>query len=103
MWLHAVLQLVCDCTCDCTCDPPTSPPLPPYLSSLTPLLPYPTAISPAESSYGETLSTLRYASRAKNIVNRPTVNEVQTSQQISESLEGARSDGMLSSQIWNGP
>ena len=35
-----------------------------------------TAISPAESSYGETLSTLRYASRAKKIINRPTVNEV---------------------------
>jgi len=32
-------------------------------------------ISPAESSYGETLSTLRYASRAKNITNKPTVNE----------------------------
>ena len=27
-------------------------------------------------NYGETLSTLRYASRAKKIVNRPTVNEV---------------------------
>ena len=26
-------------------------------------------------NYGETLSTLRYASRAKNIVNSPTVNE----------------------------
>ena len=36
----------------------------------------PPAISPAESSYGETLSTLRYSSRAKNIVNEPTVNEV---------------------------
>ena len=36
------------------------------------------AISPAESSYGETLSTLRYASRAKKIINRPTVNEVHT-------------------------
>ena len=34
------------------------------------------AISPAKSSYGETLSTLRYSSRAKNIVNEPTVNEV---------------------------
>ena len=34
------------------------------------------AVSPAESSYGETLSTLRYASRAKNIVNKPTINEV---------------------------
>ena len=34
------------------------------------------AISPAESSYEETLSTLRYASRAKNIMNKPVVNEV---------------------------
>ena len=34
------------------------------------------AISPAEVSFGETLSTLRYASRAKNIVNKPVVNEV---------------------------
>ena len=34
------------------------------------------AISPAEVSFGETLSTLRYASRAKNIVNKPIVNEV---------------------------
>lgn len=33
------------------------------------------AISPADVNYGETLSTLRYASRAKNIVNKPTVNE----------------------------
>lgn len=33
------------------------------------------AISPADCNYGETLSTLRYANRAKNIINRPTVNE----------------------------
>lgn len=33
------------------------------------------AVSPADVNYGETLSTLRYASRAKNIVNKPTVNE----------------------------
>lgn len=33
------------------------------------------AISPADVNYGETLSTLHYASRAKNIVNSPTVNE----------------------------
>lgn len=33
------------------------------------------AISPADVNYSETLSTLRYASRAKNIVNAPTVNE----------------------------
>ncbi|KAF6723702.1 Kinesin-like protein KIF16B [Oryzias melastigma] len=32
-------------------------------------------ISPAEVNYEETLSTLRYASRAKSIVNTPTVNE----------------------------
>ncbi|XP_054654714.1 uncharacterized protein kif16bb isoform X2 [Dunckerocampus dactyliophorus] len=32
-------------------------------------------ISPADVHYGETLSTLRYASRARNIVNSPTVNE----------------------------
>jgi kinesin family protein 16B len=33
-----------------------------------------TAISPADVNYGETLRTLRYANRAKNIINRPTVN-----------------------------
>lgn len=33
------------------------------------------AISPAGVNYSETLSTLRYASRAKNIVNSPMVNE----------------------------
>jgi pSer/pThr/pTyr-binding forkhead associated (FHA) protein len=32
-------------------------------------------VSPAMCNYGETLSTLRYASRAKNIVNKPVVNE----------------------------
>lgn len=33
------------------------------------------AVSPADCNYGETLSTLRYANRAKNIINKPTVNE----------------------------
>ncbi|XP_062320533.1 uncharacterized protein kif16bb [Osmerus eperlanus] len=33
------------------------------------------ALSPADVNYGETLSTLRYANRAKNIVNSPMVNE----------------------------
>ena len=33
------------------------------------------AISPAEVNHSETLSTLRYANRAKNIINKPTVNE----------------------------
>lgn len=32
-------------------------------------------MSPSDSSYGETLSTLRYASRAKAIINKPVVNE----------------------------
>nr|XP_036672234.1 osmotic avoidance abnormal protein 3 isoform X2 [Drosophila suzukii] len=32
-------------------------------------------ISPSDISYDETISTLRYASRAKNISNRPIINE----------------------------
>lgn len=39
-----------------------------------PLIPTP-AVSPADVNYGETLSTLRYANRAKNIINKPTINE----------------------------
>ena len=34
------------------------------------------AISPSSLYYSETVSTLRYANRAKNIVNRPIINEV---------------------------
>ena len=33
------------------------------------------AISPADYNYEETLSTLRYASRAKMIKNKPKINE----------------------------
>ena len=33
------------------------------------------AISPANYNYDETLSTLRYASRAKSIQNKPKINE----------------------------
>ena len=33
------------------------------------------AISPADYNYDETISTLRYASRAKSIKNKPKVNE----------------------------
>ena len=33
------------------------------------------AISPADYNYDETLSTLRYASRAKNIKNKPVINQ----------------------------
>lgn len=32
-------------------------------------------ISPADYNYDETISTLRYASRAKNISNKPKINE----------------------------
>lgn len=39
------------------------------------LKPFFSAISPADVNYGETLSTLRYANRAKNIINKPTINE----------------------------
>lgn len=34
------------------------------------------AVSPSANSYNETLSTLRYAAHARNIVNKPRVNEV---------------------------
>ena len=33
------------------------------------------AISPSDFNYEETLSTLRYASRAKSIKNKPRINE----------------------------
>ena len=32
-------------------------------------------LSPADNNYDETLSTLRYANRAKNIRNKPRINE----------------------------
>lgn len=32
-------------------------------------------LSPADNNYDETLSTLRYANRAKNICNKPHINE----------------------------
>lgn len=34
------------------------------------------AVSPSANGYNETLSTLRYAAHARNIVNKPRVNEV---------------------------
>ena len=33
------------------------------------------ALSPADYNYDETLSTLRYADRAKSIKNKPRINE----------------------------
>ena len=32
-------------------------------------------IGPANYNYDETITTLRYANRAKNIINKPTINE----------------------------
>ena len=32
-------------------------------------------LSPADNNYDESLSTLRYANRAKNIKNKPKINE----------------------------
>ena len=42
------------------------------------------AISPATDNYEETLSTLRYADRAKKIKNKPIVNESETDKLIRE-------------------
>jgi kinesin family protein 16B len=41
-------------------------------------------ISPADINYQETLSTLRYANRAKSIINKPTINEDQNIKLIRE-------------------
>ncbi len=41
-------------------------------------------VSPAASNHAETLSTLRYADRAKQIVNRAVVNEDETARVIRE-------------------
>lgn len=50
-------------------------------------------ISPADCNYGETLSTLRYANRAKNIINKPTINEdpnVKLIRELREEIEKLR-------------
>ncbi|XP_019864249.1 PREDICTED: kinesin-like protein KIF16B, partial [Amphimedon queenslandica] len=44
-------------------------------------------VSPCQYSYAETLSTLRYASRAKNIVNKPKINEDENVKLIRELRE----------------
>jgi len=47
-----------------------------YLRPCTGIVWYVAAISPASQYYNESLSTLRYAQRAKNILNKPHINEV---------------------------
>ncbi|XP_012622019.1 stAR-related lipid transfer protein 9 isoform X1 [Microcebus murinus] len=47
-------------------------------------------VSPAHTSYSETMSTLRYASNAKNIINKPRVNEdanVKLIRELKEEIE----------------
>ena len=57
-----------------------------------------TAVSPTASNYGETLSTLRYAHRAKKVLNTPTVNEDSNVRLIRElRSENARLKQMLQS------
>lgn len=61
------------------------------------------AISPADVNYGETLSTLRYANRAKNIINKPTINEDSNVRLIRElRAEIARLKALLAqgNQVW---
>uniref|UniRef100_T2M7P5 Kinesin-like protein KIF16B n=1 Tax=Hydra vulgaris TaxID=6087 RepID=T2M7P5_HYDVU len=51
------------------------------------------AISPADINYSETISTLRYANRAKNIINKPTINEdasVKLIRDLREEIESLR-------------
>ncbi|KAF8777709.1 osmotic avoidance abnormal protein 3-like isoform X2 [Argiope bruennichi] len=57
-------------------------------------------LSPADNNYDETLSTLRYANRAKNIQNKPTVNEDPKDALLREYQEEIRRlKEMLSGQI----
>lgn len=41
-------------------------------------------VSPSEINFEETLNTLKYASRARNIKNKPIVNRDPNSQQIAQ-------------------
>ena len=45
------------------------------------------AVSPADSNFEETLSTLRYTNRAKNIKNKPIINEDEKDLLIKKYLE----------------
>lgn len=54
------------------------------------------AISPADINYEETLSTLRYADRAKQIMCKAIVNEDPTAKMIRELREEVRFWGRIS-------
>uniref|UniRef100_A0A8C8C758 Kinesin-like protein n=1 Tax=Oncorhynchus tshawytscha TaxID=74940 RepID=A0A8C8C758_ONCTS len=62
-------------------------------------------VSPSSSSYNETLSTLRYAAHARNIVNKPRVNEdasVRLIRELREEIDRLKST-LLSFQMNPGP
>jgi hypothetical protein len=59
-----------------------------------------TAVSPADQSHDETLSSLRYADRAKNIVNRARVNEDADKRLVRELKEEI---ARLQAQLASGP
>lgn len=52
-------------------------------------------LGPADWNYDETLSTLRYANRAKNIKNKPKVNEDPKDAMYAQLPQLARSRGGL--------
>jgi len=59
-----------------------------------------TAISPSSVCYTETINTLLYAQRAKNIVNKPVVNEDPVARLICElRAEIHRLQSLLLSQV----
>ncbi|KAA8581954.1 hypothetical protein FQN60_008694, partial [Etheostoma spectabile] len=57
-------------------------------------------VSPSASSYNETLSTLRYAAHARNIVNKPRVNERRNpSPSLSDERDGNLSEIVLQNEL----
>lgn len=70
-------------------------------------------VSPSDRDFMETLNTLKYANRARNIKNKVVVNQDKTSQQISalraeiarlqmELMEYKAVSGRVSLQRWDG-
>lgn len=62
-----------------------------------------TAISPSDFNYDETLSSLRYASRAKMIKNQPKINEDPKDAMLKEQAEEIRKLRDMLSKQTQGP
>ncbi len=60
------------------------------------------ALSPADYNFDETLSTLRYASRAKNIQKNPTLNQHPTDALLTQSDDSIQELTKLLDQYQNG-